>query len=174
MEKLIHKTKWFWAWEDEKEELWLRDMAQQGFYLVSVKPFGAYYFKSGDNTDYVYRLDYRIDRKDMQNYLKSLRDDGWEHVCEMAGWQYFRKKAKAGGNLETQLDVSSKISKYKRLFGYLMIFIPAYAIIFSTIFNNRIYSWWGIVQILIAVLLVIWTYTIVRILLRIRQLQKAG
>jgi hypothetical protein len=65
-----HKFKWFWAWQDEKEEPWLRTMSQQGYHLVSVKPFGSYCFKHGDKTDYVYRLDYQTNRKDSLNYLQ--------------------------------------------------------------------------------------------------------
>jgi hypothetical protein len=27
--EIITKTKWFWAWQDEKEEAWLTEMAHQ-------------------------------------------------------------------------------------------------------------------------------------------------
>ena len=32
----IKKTKWFWAWEDEKEEAWLSEMASEGLHLETV------------------------------------------------------------------------------------------------------------------------------------------
>jgi hypothetical protein len=27
----IRKFKWYWAWQDEKEERWLSEIAQQGY-----------------------------------------------------------------------------------------------------------------------------------------------
>ncbi len=87
----MHKFKWFWAWQDDKEEFWLRTMSLKGWHLVAVKPFGSYNFKAGEKTDYTYCLDYQINKKDRENYLQLLQDAGWEHVGEMSGWQYFRK-----------------------------------------------------------------------------------
>jgi len=29
----ISKIKWFWAWQDEKEEAWLSNMARDGWHL---------------------------------------------------------------------------------------------------------------------------------------------
>ncbi len=63
MEGIFHKFKWFWAWQDEKEESWLRTMSQQGWHLVSARPFGVYYFRGGDKSDFVYRLDFQIKKK---------------------------------------------------------------------------------------------------------------
>jgi hypothetical protein len=172
MGKTIHKFKWFWAWQDEKEEAWLRTMSQQGFHLVSVKPFGSYSFKLGDKTDYVYRLDYQTNRKDTQNYLKLFQDAGWEHISEMSGWQYFRKQVEAGESPEIYTDVESKITKYKRLLGYLLIFLPIYTIVFVNAFRSYPYSWWGIIRIIIFVILLLWAYIIISLSLRIRQLKK--
>ena len=59
MKETIGKFKWFWAWQDEKEENWLRGMSQQGWHLLSAKPFGFYNFESGEKKDFVYRLDYK-------------------------------------------------------------------------------------------------------------------
>jgi hypothetical protein len=172
MGKTIHKFKRFWAWQDEKEEAWLRTMSQQGFHLVSVKPFGSYSFKLGDKTDYVYRLDYQTNRKDTQNYLKLFQDAGWEHISEMSGWQYFRKQVEARESPEIYTDVESKITKYKRLLGYLLIFLPIYTVVFVNAFRSYPYSWWGIIRIIIFVILLLWAYIIISLSLRIRQLKK--
>ena len=56
--EIVTKTKWFWAWQDEKEETWLTEMAHQGLHLDDVPFPGRYQFKSGEPADYVYRLDY--------------------------------------------------------------------------------------------------------------------
>ncbi len=31
--ELVIKPKWFWAWQDEKEEAWLTAMAREGYHL---------------------------------------------------------------------------------------------------------------------------------------------
>ena len=51
--EIITKTKWFWAWQDEKEETWLSEMAHQGLHLDDVPFPGRYQFKSGEPADYV-------------------------------------------------------------------------------------------------------------------------
>jgi len=169
MERTFHKFKWFWAWQDEKEESWLREMAQQGRHLVSVKPFGSYSFKLGDKTDYVYRLDYQINRKDSQNYLQLFRDAGWEHIGEMSGWHYFRKQAEAGESPEIYTDTESKATKYKRLIAYVGFLDILMVVIFSSrILQHYPYSWWNVVQIIFSVVVLFLTYSIIRLTLRIR------
>jgi hypothetical protein len=172
MEQTVHKFKWFWAWQDEKEEAWLRAMSQQGWHLVSARPFGVYYFRGGDKSDYVYRLDYQTNRKDKGNYLQLFQDAGWEYIGEMSGWQYFRKRAESRESPEIYTDVESKITKYKRLLGYLLIFLPIYTVVFVNAFRSYPYSWWGITRIIIFVILLLWAYIIIRLSLRIRQLKE--
>jgi hypothetical protein len=46
----IRKWKLFWAWQDEKEEAWLRQMAQEGLHLKS-PGLGMYTFQPGDAQD---------------------------------------------------------------------------------------------------------------------------
>ena len=173
MDKTFRKFKWFWAWEDEKEEAWLRTMSQRGHHLLSAKPFGSYSFVPGDKTDYVYRLDYQINRKDKQNYLQLFQDAGWEHISEMSGWHYFRKQAEAGDSPEIYTDVESKVTKYKRLIAYVgFMDIMMFTIFSSRILQHYPYSWWNAVQIIFTVVVLFLTYGVIRIALRIRQLRK--
>ena len=78
MEKTsLRKFKWFWAWQDEAEEDWLREMSQQGWHLSSVGIPTVYDFESGEPADIVYRLDYRSYFKmDIEDYLHLFRDAG--------------------------------------------------------------------------------------------------
>ena len=87
------KFHWFWAWEDEKEEAWLREMSQKGQHFRSVSPPSTYIFEKGEPIDYVYRLDYFTNRKDRSNYLQIFQDAGWDYKGEMGGWQYFRQES---------------------------------------------------------------------------------
>ncbi|HCU56765.1 MAG TPA: hypothetical protein DF984_00800 [Anaerolineaceae bacterium] len=61
MKNLIVKRKWFWAWQDEKEEQWLNAMSKQGYHLISPGSFGRYEFEQGEPKNYVYRLDFMSD-----------------------------------------------------------------------------------------------------------------
>ncbi len=108
--KIFH---WFWVWDDDKEEAWLREMSQQGKHFKSVNLPAEYVFETGEPMDYVYRLDYFIDRKDMPTYLQIFEDAGWDYMGEMAGWQYFRIVNVNGETPEIYSDKASKAKKYQ-------------------------------------------------------------
>ncbi|MFZ6768892.1 DUF2812 domain-containing protein [Undibacterium sp. Di26W] len=126
-ETLIKKFKCFWSWEDEKEQLWLQEMASQGLHLKGRNFFGVYGFVQGEPADIVYGLDYipglnmdfattmepDVNYKQFHNQL--IADAGWEHVLEAAGWQYWRMPMRNGKVPEIYTDTVSKRSKYKRL-----------------------------------------------------------
>ncbi|GAB4481619.1 MAG: DUF2812 domain-containing protein [Anaerolineae bacterium] len=124
------KFKVFWAWQDEQEEVWLREMANQGWHLSSVRLPGIYRFRRGEPRDVAYRLDFTTERKEKyQEYLQLFRDAGWEHVGKMGSWQYFRKAAAAGEEPQIYTDPESKIQKYRRLLGALIAIMPVYIVL---------------------------------------------
>jgi len=172
MKEMMHKIKWFWAWQDGHEEAWLRKMSQKGWHLVSVKPFGIYNFKAGEKMDFVYRLDYQAKRKDRIYYLQLFQDAGWEHISEMSGWQYFCKQVEPGESPEIYTDVESKVAKYKRLIAYLG-FIDFFMI---WITGGRILRYdnypWNAIQIIFVGVVLLLTYNTIRLALRIRQLRR--
>ena len=171
-QKSMRKFKWFWAWQDEAEEAWLRKMSNEGWHFSGMSMPTIYKFKSGEAKDYVYRLDYRSYWKmDKEDYLQLFRDSGWEYVEEMAGWHYFRKLARAGEELEIYTDAESKIGKYQRLLAFLgILMLP----LFFALFNLRDtpYSWVSTIQVFIFLLFLLYVYAIVKILLRINQLKR--
>jgi hypothetical protein len=120
----ISKFKWFWAWQDEKEEAWLHEMAQQGLHLRSLAGPLQYKFEMGEPQNDYYRMDYIVDRKDYETYQQLFRDAGWEHLGEMGGWQYFRTKAEGTAIPEIYTDKDSKAQKYQRLITILVVFLP--------------------------------------------------
>jgi len=131
---ITRKYRWFWPWQDEKEELWLREMAKQGLHLVELKYLGQYFFRSGEPSDTVYRLDYqKSPKKEKDAYLQLFKDSGWEHVGSRAGWQYFRKPFSPGEPEEIFTDTASKVEKYQRQIGGLIIFIPIYMMLMMNI-----------------------------------------
>ena len=104
----VNKNKWFWVWQDDKEEAWLSEMDREGLHLEAVS-LGRYKFRKSEPGNYVYRLDYQSLRsKDKESYLQLFEDAGWEHVGDMNGWMYFRIQADEGESPEIFSDAESK------------------------------------------------------------------
>ena len=173
MEKTtIRKFRWFWPWQDENEEIWLREMSQGGWHLDSVGILGQYTFVEGQPQDYVYRLDYINPGKDKPSYLQLFRDAGWEHVGEMFNWQYFRRQAQEGEMPEIFTDVETKVEKYKRLLIFEVIIL---CVLVAT--TPRSIPYFPpllrlILTVLIALLLMIHLYVVIRTWRRINQMKR--
>lgn len=122
--QVINKNRWFWPWQDEKEEAWLEDMSREGWHLQSVKPLCKYTFVMGEPVPYVYRLDYYRDQQTrFQEYMQIFGDAGWEYVGELSNWRYWRKPQVNGEATEIYSDRESKIIKYRRLLICLAFFL---------------------------------------------------
>jgi hypothetical protein len=177
-ENTMRKIKWFFPWQDEQEEAWLTSMSKKGWHLVSVGLPCTYRFRTGESRDYVYRLDYQtFPKKDKQEYQQLFRDAGWEYIGEMSAWQYFRKEVKEEEPLEIFTDVESKIAKYKRMLAFLWLFWVVLVVVIPVrgISIDDPYPWWGAIQAIQVFTLLIWlffTYVIIRLSLRIRQLKR--
>jgi hypothetical protein len=137
---LIKKHKWFWAWQDEQEERWLREIARHGLHLQKADAFGKYTFVKGAPQDVAYRLDFVPSSKKQEDYFQLFRDAGWEHVGEMMGWQYWRKEIVDSKVPEIFTDKASKIQKYQRLLAFSGMFYPIFVVFLSN------YSRWSAMQ----------------------------
>jgi len=170
--KTVRKFKWFWAWQDEAEEDWLREMSNQGWHLSQIVFPTVYQFNAGDAQDYVYRLDYRSHWKmEKADYLQLFQDAGWEYLQEMAGWHYFRKLARQGEELEIYTDAESKIEKYQRLLAFLGILaLPLFLSLINL--SDPPYDWFSPIRVIILLIFMLYVYALVRILLRINQLKR--
>lgn len=169
----MRKIKWFWPWQDEKEEAWLRSLSQNGWHLVSVGLPCIYTFRTGEPRDYVYRLDYQIHKnKDRQDYLQLFSDAGWEYLGQMSAWHYFRKEAVEGAVQEIFTDIESKVAKYKRVLSYLIIILFWIAVFSHNVWGSSPYSWWIIIQIVFILVMAGLLYTVIRLVQRIRQLRR--
>ena len=117
---LVTKFKWFWGWQDDKQEAWLGAMSQAGLQLQNIRAFGRYIFEVDTTKNYVYRMDFTSGRD--SDYFHLIEEAGWEHVLQVLGWQYWRKETLEGVTAEIFTDNESKIKKYQR---YLTsIFVP--------------------------------------------------
>lgn len=118
------KNRWFWPWQDEKEEAWLGEMSREGWHLQSVRLLCSYTFRKGQPTLYVYRLDYyRGQASSLTEYMQIFLDAGWEYLGELSNWRYWRKQDTGGEPAEIFTDRQSKIEKYRRLLGVLAFFL---------------------------------------------------
>lgn len=168
----MRKFKWFWAWQDEQEEGWLREMSTVGWHLRGISFPTIYDFESGESRDYVYRLDYRSHWKmDKEDYLQLFQDAGWEYVQEMAGWHYFRKLAEQGEDFEIYTDAESKIGKYQRLLMFLWILMLPLIVGLINL-RDPPYEGMTIIQVFILLIFLLYVYALVKILLRINQLKR--
>jgi hypothetical protein len=167
------KFKWFWAWDDEKEEKWLEAMSENGWHLEKPGLPCIYHFIKGEPREYSYRLDFRTGSfKSLQEYLQICRDAGWEMIGRMSSWYYFRKECRGGEKPEFFSDKDSKVQKYRRLLVFLVIFLPIMLngmLNLSRVKNSGFFSG---VRIFYASILLFFSYAILRLLLRIKKLKK--
>lgn len=119
--KPVYRSKFFWHWEDDKEEAWLTEMAKQGLHLVKPGALSRYTFVQGEPRNEIYRLDFIQSGKKDDAYMQLFQDAGWEYAGEMMGWQYWHKEVGHEETAEIYTDPESKIQKYQRLLGFLLI-----------------------------------------------------
>ena len=175
MENKIVKHKWFWAWQDDKEEEWLSDMSKQGCHLSKPGYFGRYEFEQGEPRNYVYRLDFMTGKKDQkETYLQYFIDAGWEYLGEYGSWQYFRILAEENEKPEIYTDTVSKIQKYRRVLLLLVILFPIYMLplnLHNVLERDPHWLMTGIL-ILWVILLFVYGISAIKILGRIKELRK--
>lgn len=162
---------WFWAWDDEKEEAYLREMALGGWHLKSVSLPGYYTFEKGEPRDDFYRLDFLSNFKDKENYLQLFADAGWSHVGQYGSWQYFRKTATDGEILEIFTDNESKQKKYGRILLFMVIFFPFYSIMLNDLHEAE-GAFYEVATFVFFLFMLLYAYAMVRLLHRLSQLKK--
>lgn len=113
--------KLFWAWDFDREEDWLNDMAAQGWGLVSVG-FCRYTFEPCHPGEYGYRLDLLEDRPDgpqSQEYLNFLAETGVDCVGHWFRWVYLRKRTDEGP-FQLFSDTASRIRHLRRILALVL------------------------------------------------------
>ncbi len=139
----------------EKEEKWLKSMAQKGWQLCG-KTFAYRFCKIDpseiDPSEDEYRIDYQSFRnaRDMEDYKLLFKDSGWAHVAgsRYSGVQYFRK-INQNSNSDIFSDSASKALRYKKLSSMwiwlavpyipiLIALISTKALDFSAIINPKL------------------------------------
>lgn len=168
----IRKTKWFWPWQDAQEEAWLEEMSRQGLHLKQAGLFAQYRFVQGAPQNYHYRLDFQdsLKPKNKDEYLRLFTDDGWEHLGQLGGWQYFRKLTGTGGEREIFTDNESKIQKYNRFTTWFGLVYPSYLVVFVALWDDPEWFMWlnvGVILLFSA----LWIVITLKVTQRIKELK---
>ncbi len=157
MRKVIKK--FLWAWEYEKEEKWLNEMAAKGLALVDYT-FCRYSFEECEPGEYSFKiqlLEHRPSHPESEQYIRFMEETGAEQVASYLNWVYFRKKT-AEGAFEIFSDIESKLKHHilvKKLlvpFGVLNLCVGTGNII-NTWFHAREIVWVPFINIACAVLI---------------------
>lgn len=112
--------RWFWAWDFDKEEKWLNEMAVQGLALVSVG-FCTYSFEPCVPGEYQVRLELLENlpgNAQSQRYLEFLEETGAEYLGNVMRWAYFRKRVR-DGTFDLFSDNASRIVHLNRMLALL-------------------------------------------------------
>lgn len=119
MRRVIHKC--FTAWNFDKEERWLNEMAAKGFGLVSVG-FCRYEFEDCEPGEYTYRLqllDHCARHPESQKYLEFMETTGVRQVGALMRWIYFSRKS-SEGPFELFSDNASRLKYLSRIIQLIM------------------------------------------------------
>lgn len=171
-------VKAIFAWEDEKEEKWLEQLAADGWKLISVAPY-VYKFQRSEPEKVFFRLDYKntLD-KDYQEYLTLFKDSGWELFATYANWQYFKIKPENNEVPEIYNSGKAKAQKYRRLLLGIVAFMPIYIVLLNPVFryseSESIRSGFGfidVIRIITTLFVLFMAYAFLRILAKIKKLE---
>jgi len=103
-------TRWWWAWNFDKEEEWLNNMANNGYALVGAK-WIFYQFEKAEPGEYIIRIEYH---KDSLEYVHFMEELGAERVAHYMGWNYYRRQSRLG-EFDLFSDLKSKIEHLKSI-----------------------------------------------------------
>lgn len=84
--------KFWWAWNFDKEEAWLNNMANSGYLLEDVT-WMVYKFRRCEPGEYIIRVAYQNNSPD---YISFMNELGAEQITYNMGWQYFKRKTEQG------------------------------------------------------------------------------
>lgn len=108
--------KWFWAWDFEKEEKWLNEMATKGLVLVAVG-FCKYTFEECIPGEYNIRFELLNNAPinvESERYIEFVEETGAEYLGSVMRWAYFRRKTD-NGKFNLYSDNASRIKYLNRL-----------------------------------------------------------
>lgn len=108
-----NRWRYFFVYEDPKQEAWLEEQARRGLHLIRPGLF-RFAFVQGEPREEKYRLDFQTLRGTArEEYLALFRDAGWEFLGQVANRYYFRARPDAL-TPEIFTDVDSRKERIRR------------------------------------------------------------
>ncbi len=167
------KIKWFWIWQDKKEESWLHEMALKGFHLDAINFPCVYRFKQGQPSSIFYCMDFLNQASQgFEQYLQPRIESGWRLISKMNGWQYFCISAQGDDHPELPGNKAAKAEKFQRLMTFMVGFLPIMLLWFPVIDNRLTSPFYEILGVIFVLSLAVFTFSTFKIYQRISQLRE--
>lgn len=125
--------KLFFAWDSDKEERWLNEMASKGMNLQGVG-FCRYVFEEGTPGEYQYHIEWLKNRPsdpESVSYIRFLEEAGVEYIGSFKNWIYLRKK-RSDGVFDLYSDLDSRIDHFRRI---IQLILAVLAILLAYLVN---------------------------------------
>lgn len=179
MSTTVKKFKLFMPHQDQEQEAWLGAMAARGLHLVRAGAFGIWTFRRGAPAEVAYRTDFKSIAHGA-DYRQLFHDAGWELAGTMGACQYWRKPIVDGRVPEIHTDPQSKIAKFQRMLVFLFFMLMPMMLTSFPMMLKQLSNLQGLqllpisVMACICIVLLLYAYTIVGLLVRIRSLRGSG
>jgi Protein of unknown function (DUF2812). len=138
----VHRL--FFAWDFDKEEKWLNEMAARGMNLQGVG-FCRYVFEEGMPGEYQYHIEWLKNgpsHPESISYIRFLEEAGVEHIGSFKRWAYFRKK-RADGAFDLYCDLDLLIDHFRRIKWLICTILPILiAYLAYSVWNSITWNTW--------------------------------
>jgi hypothetical protein len=166
--------KFRWYYDKDAEEVWLNEMANQGWALQGYF-LGIYTFSPCEPGEYIYQIDLMpSDAVKAREFTEFMEDSGVEVVDRWNQWAYLRKEAQDGG-FELYTDMESRIGQYKRISSFFKRIILVEIIVTFIELNAAIQTgvyFFGVLTLLFVLLLIVLLRIMWKCQWRIEELEK--
>lgn len=131
--KRVYKL--FYVWNLDKEEAWLRSMANRGWFFQKINLLRIYTFLNGPCKDTIYKIDFNTHIKDINEYYDLFRESGWQFISSYAGQKYFQYTKDTEDYAENAEIYSSPEEKLGWLRKRLIAVLAAFAITIISLYT---------------------------------------
>jgi len=126
--------KWFYIFDLEKEENWLRNMAQKGWIFQKVNILGIYTFIKGQSTDAIYKIDFNNKVEDVEEYYDLFAESGWRFIHKVREFRYFKYSGQIT-SFDKLVIYNDPSQQFKWLHKWLAFFLLIYGIEFVALYT---------------------------------------
>lgn len=108
------ESRFFNIFQFDLEEDYLANQHRQGWAFKTLDFPWTYQFEPCQPQDMTYKLDFKPDQKDLDEYLQLMADYGWEYLGSHYQYTYFRRPANLGQD-DFYTDRDSRLSNLNKI-----------------------------------------------------------